>query len=86
MGEYQDDSEPERRLGSPGNEAFVWELLHDRQWQLPTEDVEAGWLEACGEKVSCALHFVLKKPSEATEFCSPLQNRAHHAAGGDAGG
>ena len=58
MGEYQEDSEAERQLGRPGNEAFVWELLHDRNWQLSTEDVEAGWLEAYDEKVSTPSEFV----------------------------
>ena len=31
------------------NEGMAWELLYNLQWQLPTEELEAGWKDATGE-------------------------------------
>ncbi len=31
------------------NERMTWELLYNLQWQLPTEELEAGWKDATGE-------------------------------------
>lgn len=49
---------PEAVSGSPAagapvegdeNEGMAWELLYNLQWQLPTEELEAGWKDATGE-------------------------------------
>ena len=51
-------SSPEAVSGSPvaaapvegdENEGMAWELLYNLQWQLPTEELEAGWKDATGE-------------------------------------
>lgn len=31
------------------NEGMAWELLYNLKWQLPTEELEAGWKDATGE-------------------------------------
>lgn len=39
--------------GGPGevdeNEGMAWELLYNLQWQLPTDELEAGWKDATGK-------------------------------------
>ncbi len=31
------------------NEGMAWELLYNVKWQLPTEELGAGWKDATGE-------------------------------------
>ena len=57
-------SSPVAGAAADENEGMAWELLYNLQWQLPTEELEAGWKDATGEtsvmKVCCAvLRYVL---------------------------
>lgn len=67
------------------NEGMAWELLYNLQWQLPTEELEAGWKDAIGEtsvmKVS-SMHrlLLLHCLAVAINHCCSVLAASQHAS------
>ena len=52
------------------NERMTWELLYNLQWQLPTEELEAGWKDATGETSVMKVHRVVESDWSSKAACA----------------